>query len=65
MIKLQNISKTFCIGEEKVYALDNVNLKIEKGEFVSIIGPSGSREVNINEYFRIFRYTEYRYLYIR
>lgn len=65
MIKLQNISKTFCIAEEKVYALDNINFKIEKGEFVSIIGPSGSRKVNANEYFGIFRCTKFRNLYPR
>jgi len=43
MIALQNISKTFLIGEEKVHALDGINFEVRKGEFVSIIGPSGSR----------------------
>ena len=42
MIELQNINKTFSIGDETIHALDNVNFKVEKGEFVSIIGPSGS-----------------------
>ena len=42
MIKLQNLNKTFSIGEETIKALDNVNFSIKKGEFVSIIGPSGS-----------------------
>ena len=42
MIKLQNVSKTFSIGEETIKALDNVNFTVNKGEFVSIIGPSGS-----------------------
>ena len=42
MIKLQNVNKTFTIGEETIKALDNVNFTINKGEFVSIIGPSGS-----------------------
>lgn len=42
MIKLQNVSKTFTIGEETINALDNVNFTVNKGEFVSIIGPSGS-----------------------
>ena len=42
MIKLQNISKEFTIGDTKIKALDNVSLNIKNREFVSIIGPSGS-----------------------
>jgi len=42
MIELKNVSKTYELGGEKIFALDNVNLKIEKGDFVAIIGPSGS-----------------------
>ena len=50
MIKIKNISKIYKMGEEEIRALDKVTIKIEKGEFVSIIGPSGSREIYINEY---------------
>lgn len=43
MIQLKNITKSFFKGnEESVRALDNINLSIEKGEFVAIIGASGS-----------------------
>lgn len=42
MIELKNINKSFKLGEETIKALDNVSLKVEKGEFISIIGPSGS-----------------------
>ena len=42
MITFQDISKTYRIGDEKVYALNHANLHIRPGEFVSIIGPSGS-----------------------
>lgn len=42
MIKLENINKTYKLGNEKIQALDNVNLNIKEGEFVSIIGTSGS-----------------------
>ena len=42
MIKLENISKTFKVGENEIYALKNINLTIQKGEFVAIIGQSGS-----------------------
>lgn len=42
MIELKEVSKIYTIGEEYVYALNHANMKIENGEFVSIIGPSGS-----------------------
>lgn len=42
MIKLENICKTYELSGEKIYALDNINLEIKEGEFVSIIGKSGS-----------------------
>ena len=42
MIIFQDISKIYCIGSEKVCALNHANLHIYPGEFVSIIGPSGS-----------------------
>ena len=42
MINIENVTKTFTMGEEIIKALDNINFKVEKGEFVSIIGPSGS-----------------------
>lgn len=42
MIELKNINKSFCIGKEKIYALKNVNLNINKQDFIAIIGPSGS-----------------------
>lgn len=42
MIELKGVTKTYEMGGEKIYALNNVDLKIEKGEFVAIMGPSGS-----------------------
>lgn len=42
MIDLKNIYKIYKMGENEVYALDNVSLHIDDKEFVSIIGPSGS-----------------------
>ncbi|MDD3279234.1 MAG: ABC transporter ATP-binding protein [Lachnospiraceae bacterium] len=42
MIELKDVSKVYEIGGEKVTALDHADVKIEEGEFVSIIGPSGS-----------------------
>ena len=43
MMQLNNISKVYQKnGEQEVRALDNVDLLIEKGDFVAIVGASGS-----------------------
>lgn len=41
IIELNNIGKVFRTREIETTALENVNLKVEKGEFLSIMGPSG------------------------
>lgn len=42
VIELKDIMKTYQMGDSVVHALCRVNLKIEPGEFTSIMGPSGS-----------------------
>lgn len=42
LIHLKNLSKIYFMGDVEVKALDNISLKINKKEFVAIIGPSGS-----------------------
>ena len=42
MIELRNISREFPVGEERVSALKDVSLRIDRGDYVSIMGPSGS-----------------------
>ena len=42
VIDLKNIYKIYKMGENEVYALNDVSLHIDDKEFVSIIGPSGS-----------------------
>jgi len=41
MITIENLSKVFQTSEIETLALNNINLKINKGEFVAIMGPSG------------------------
>ena len=41
MIKLENISKTYRTRSVETLALDNINLEVKPGEFVSVMGPSG------------------------
>ncbi|MDD5924452.1 MAG: ABC transporter ATP-binding protein [Clostridia bacterium] len=42
LMELKMVSKKYRTGTEDLFALDNINLNIDKGEFVSIIGKSGS-----------------------
>jgi len=42
MIQLQNITKVYPMGKRELEVLRGVNLHIEKGELVAIMGPSGS-----------------------
>ncbi|MCA3709981.1 MAG: ABC transporter ATP-binding protein [Phenylobacterium sp.] len=42
MIQIEDLTKTYVMGEETVTALDRVSLSINRGESIAIIGPSGS-----------------------
>lgn len=42
ILKVKNLSKSYGKGEAKVEALKNINLSVNKGKFVAIVGPSGS-----------------------
>ena len=42
VVKLENVVKTYSMGDSEVHALRGISFSIEAGEFVSIMGPSGS-----------------------
>ena len=42
MIQLENVSRSFTVGDQQVAALRNIDLSIVAGDYVSIMGPSGS-----------------------
>jgi putative ABC transport system ATP-binding protein len=42
VIELRDLAKSFQLGDQIVHALAGVDLRINKGEYVSVMGPSGS-----------------------
>jgi putative ABC transport system ATP-binding protein len=42
MIELQNVCRTFIVGDQQVAALRDINLRLDASEYISIMGPSGS-----------------------
>ena len=42
LIRLENVTKIYELGDHKLRALDNVSLTVERGEMVAIMGASGS-----------------------
>ena len=46
-IELNNVVKTYKMGEIEIKAVDNISFPIEKGEFVVIVGPSGAGKTTV------------------
>jgi putative ABC transport system ATP-binding protein len=42
MIELQNVCRTFIVGDQQVAALRDIDLRLDACEYISIMGPSGS-----------------------
>lgn len=42
LIHLEGLSKVYRVGDQEIQALRGINLRIEEGEFISIVGSSGS-----------------------
>ena len=42
LIEIDGVTKRYKLGEQIVYALNGVNLNIERGEYTALMGPSGS-----------------------
>ena len=42
ILKVQDLCKTYGIGEAKVDALKKVSFSLSKGEFAAVVGESGS-----------------------
>ncbi len=53
MIQLTDVYKIYPMGDSEVHAVDGVNLHVSKGEFVAIVGQSGSGKIDHHEYHRL------------
>jgi len=42
MIQLKSVNKHYWVSEKKHQVIDNINLLVNKGDFLGIVGPSGS-----------------------
>lgn len=47
VLEAEGISKVYTLGNRKVQALIDINLKVERGDFLSIMGPSGSGKTTL------------------
>ena len=47
MLELKNIFKNYKVGNNNQNVLDDINIKFQKNEFVSILGPSGSGKTTL------------------
>src|SRR5262245_22331280 len=41
IIQIENLRKTYRVGKVEVPALRGINLRVQAGEFMSLVGPSG------------------------
>ena len=47
IIRLENVSKEFYLGENVIRALDSVSFSVCEGDFISVMGPSGSGKTTL------------------
>ena len=46
-VSLQDVTKTYQMGEVTIKAADGISFDVEKGEFVIVVGPSGAGKTTV------------------
>lgn len=59
ILKVENLTKVYGKDNNKVVALDNVSFTVEKGEFIAIVGASGSGSRYAYKWKSIYRWTRH------
>ena len=49
LVAVRDLVKVYRMGDTEVHALDGVTIDIAEGEFVAVMGPSGSGQVDVHE----------------
>jgi lipoprotein-releasing system ATP-binding protein len=47
MLRVENLTKVFCSGEQEVVVFDGLNFEIEQGELLALVGRSGSGKTTL------------------
>ena len=59
-IETKNLTKIYPRGIEEIHSVNEVSLRIDKGDFVSIIGPSGSGKTTLDQSSGLPRQSDFR-----
>ena len=46
-VELDQVTKTYQMGEVTIKAADGISFQVEKGEFVVVVGPSGAGKTTV------------------